>query len=147
MAIPEAALPPFAPPINGDYEGSRMTIQAALDELYRSCQILAATATSITGFATQDQIVVLQLQIDANTALIVALQAQVDAIDLTPSGGGTGSSLWIAYSPAEQPSLGGDNIGIPFRVRGTGLPEKGVMVVEDRDGGSYHYHTIYQAYQ
>ena len=96
MPIPEAAVPPFAPTIEEEYEQARESIRTALDELYRSCQILAAQATDTDGFATDDD--------------IDNLQTQIDNLDVTVTSVATASSL---EAPAHKRSTDGSNVVIP----------------------------------
>ncbi len=84
MAIPEAAVPPFAPPLKGSYESAREVLQHSLDELYKSAQILSLQATNVEGIVTQDEIDTLQAQIDVINAQIITIQADILALSTVP---------------------------------------------------------------
>lgn len=143
MPVPEAAVPPFASTLVGDYEQARVVLQSGLDQLYKSVNILALQ-TSETGGGesevTQADIDALQLQIDAINVQITAILIQISQIN-------TGQVSWLVYQDAARPSLIGDNAGMPYRVRDVGIPERHEIIVELRNGGGYFYHVFSQTFQ
>jgi len=134
MAIPGASLPPFGPVIAGEYEIARSAIRHSFDELYRSTQIIADLATSEEGFATDADILVLQVQITANLAAITVLQAQVAALEAV----GAATGKLTVYTDVTRPSALEDNANEWYIVKNASKNARAEIIMEGADGNFYH---------
>ena len=129
MAIPEAAVPPFGPPINGEYEEAREAIAHSFDELYRSTQILATLATSTTGFATSQDIDALQVQINVINTTLTSLQSQISSL--------TVSLKFRVFTDATRPAAIASNANEPYVVKNPGKNARTEIILEGADGFFY----------